>query len=179
MFYDIFLELCSEKGVTPAQVRKDLSISQSTMASWKSRGLNPNASTMIQLSDYFDTTPAYLLGNRMAKKPMKKEITFNTIPDFPDLEQKFREGILTPEELQQYKKLVAAATANTHKAVSIAKERLRSYADTLNAAGQVKVYTHAADYAKELAEIPKYQREKLKDTPDTPSDEPQEDTKDK
>lgn len=69
MFYDIFESLCTESGVTPAEVRKDLGISQSTMASWKSRGLTPNANTLVQLAEYFHTTPAYLMGNKMAKTP--------------------------------------------------------------------------------------------------------------
>lgn len=42
-FYSIFERLCHEKNITPARVRKDLQISQSTMASWKSRGLTPKA----------------------------------------------------------------------------------------------------------------------------------------
>ena len=69
MFYDIFEKLCVENGVTPVQVRRDLGISQSTMASWKSRGLTPNAVTLVQLAEYFHTTPAYLAGNPMAKHP--------------------------------------------------------------------------------------------------------------
>ena len=38
MFYDCFEKLCKERDKTPAQVRKELGISQSTMGSWKSRG---------------------------------------------------------------------------------------------------------------------------------------------
>lgn len=52
-FYDIFERLCSEKGVTPAKVRADLEISQSTMASWKSRGLTPRYDTSKRIAAYF------------------------------------------------------------------------------------------------------------------------------
>lgn len=52
-FYAMFERLCSEKGVSPAQVRADLGISQSTMASWKSRGLTPRYDTLRKLADYF------------------------------------------------------------------------------------------------------------------------------
>lgn len=62
MFFDIFVSLCQKKGVTPVQVRKVLGISQSTMASWKSRGLTPNSITLAKLADYFDVPMAYLLG---------------------------------------------------------------------------------------------------------------------
>ena len=62
MFYDCFEKLCKERDKTPAQVRKELGISQSTMGSWKSRGLTPNAATLMQLADYFETTVDVLLG---------------------------------------------------------------------------------------------------------------------
>lgn len=62
MFYDCFEKLCKERDKTPAQVRKELGISQSTMGSWKSRGLTPNAGTLMQLAEYFETTVDVLLG---------------------------------------------------------------------------------------------------------------------
>lgn len=52
-FYSMFERLCNEKGVSPAQVRADLGISQSTMASWKSRGLTPKYDTAKKLAQYF------------------------------------------------------------------------------------------------------------------------------
>ena len=52
-FYTMFEHLCREKGVSPAQVRADLGISQSTMASWKSRGLTPKYDTARKLAQYF------------------------------------------------------------------------------------------------------------------------------
>lgn len=61
MFYDRFISLCDKRGVTPVQVRKELGISQSTMASWKSRSLTPNAATLAKLADYFNVTIDYLL----------------------------------------------------------------------------------------------------------------------
>lgn len=67
MFYDRFTNLCDKKGVTPVQVRKDLGISQSTMASWKSRGLTPNATTLAKLADYFGVIMADLLDGNEAK----------------------------------------------------------------------------------------------------------------
>lgn len=53
-FYSMFEWLCREKGVSPAQVRAELGISQSTMASWKSRGLTPKYDTAKKLAQYFD-----------------------------------------------------------------------------------------------------------------------------
>jgi len=62
VFYDIFERLCQENGITPSQVRNDLNISQSTMASWKSRGLTPSAKTLNEMAGYFDVSIGDLLG---------------------------------------------------------------------------------------------------------------------
>ncbi len=61
-FYTIFEQLCNEENISPAQVRTDLGISQSTMASWKSRNLTPKAETIQKLADYFGVPVDYLLG---------------------------------------------------------------------------------------------------------------------
>lgn len=62
VFYDVFSELCEKRGTSPIEVRKELGISQSTMASWKSRGLTPNATTIARLAEYFNVSVDYLLG---------------------------------------------------------------------------------------------------------------------
>lgn len=63
MFYDIFEKLCAEMEVSPADVRRAVGVSQSTMASWKSRGLTPKYDTLKKLSDYFGVSVDYLQGN--------------------------------------------------------------------------------------------------------------------
>ena len=71
VFYDYFEKLCRERDVTPAQVRKELGISQSTMASWKSRGLTPNTATLARLADYFDTTVDAMLSKALGSDSIK------------------------------------------------------------------------------------------------------------
>lgn len=60
-FYTIFEQLCREKNISLTQVRTDLGISQSTMASWKSRNLTPKAETVQKLAHYFGVSTDYLL----------------------------------------------------------------------------------------------------------------------
>ena len=159
MFYDIFTELCDEKGVTPTTVRKELGISQSTMASWKSRGLNPSASLLVQLAEYFGTTPAYLLGNRYARYPspillardlpkidtiaidldkihaeIDKKSVSETGKTLDELEREYWEDQLLPGGLFVIKQAF----------------------DSLNREGQKK----AIERVQELTEIPKYQAKK-------------------
>ena len=61
MFYDTLKKLCDENETTPCQVRKDLDISSSTMATWKSRGLTPAPATLARLANYFGVTVERLL----------------------------------------------------------------------------------------------------------------------
>jgi transcriptional regulator with XRE-family HTH domain len=161
VFYDIFAELCEEMNVTPAMVRKDLGISQSTMASWKSRGLSPSAGTLIQISEYFGTTPAYLLGNRLARYPdcapsKHKSITVNVTPDaeFAELQKKLDNDTITQEELRRYKDILIQGIDNAHKYISGYKKQLGSLMDMLTEEGQEK----AVERVQELTEIPRYQR---------------------
>ncbi len=79
MFYDVFLSLCDVYETSPAEVRKALGISQSTMASWKSRGLTPNSGMLVRLSDYFGVSVEYLLGlEDMDKEPYDTYDSYNT-----------------------------------------------------------------------------------------------------
>ena len=112
------------------------------------------------------------LRSQVDEEKRRKELNFNVTPDpeYINLEKKLKGGSITVEEFQQYKSLLIEATDNAHKAVSAAMERLQRYMDLLNAAGQVKVFDHASDYAKELTEIPKYQRQTPQGTPTTPSE---------
>ena len=74
VFYDNFLSLCKSQNIFPIEVRRALGISQSTMASWKSRGLTPKYETLSKIADYFGVSIDYLLGNTEQKeKPLVNE----------------------------------------------------------------------------------------------------------
>lgn len=133
MFYDVFLSLCDVHGTTPIEVRKRLGISQSTMASWKSRGLTPSAGMAVRIANYFGVSVDYLLGYEdMIEKPYdtydaykkKKPITFNS--------------------------------SKLENAISIGmdRERIDEAFNKLNRAGQQE----AVKRIEELTEIPRYRR---------------------
>ena len=82
MFYDRFLKLCELKGVTPVQVRNDLNISQSTMASWKSRGLTPNAKKLHVLAEYFGVSVSNLLSD---SEKISEALDIAAHATYPDL----------------------------------------------------------------------------------------------
>lgn len=62
MFYDIFLQLCDEKGVKPTRVALDLGYSKNAATKWKT-GSIPSGAALQKLADYFGVSVDYLLGN--------------------------------------------------------------------------------------------------------------------
>lgn len=60
--YDIFVQLCKKKGVTPYKVCKDLGIWQTTISAWKNRGDGLNAKYLVMIANYFGVSVEYLLG---------------------------------------------------------------------------------------------------------------------
>ena len=61
MFYAIFSNLCSKKGVKPANVAESIGISKSAITKWKNGSL-PNSDTLKKLSDYFEVSIDFLTG---------------------------------------------------------------------------------------------------------------------
>ncbi len=62
MFYDVFIKLCENKGVTPAKVAKETGINPQTISMWKTQGSTPNSKTMAKIAEYFDVSVRFLLG---------------------------------------------------------------------------------------------------------------------
>lgn len=60
MFYDIFTNLCNEKGLSPTATLQKLGVSTSKSTAWKNGSL-PSASMLILLSEFFGVSIDYLL----------------------------------------------------------------------------------------------------------------------
>ena len=52
MFWDHYVRLCAEKGVSPSFVCKELSLSNATATHWK-KGATPSSVTLQKIADYF------------------------------------------------------------------------------------------------------------------------------
>ena len=144
MFYDIFEDLCQKAGTTPARVRKDLGISQSTMASWKSRGLTPKFETIQRIAKVLRVSPAYLMGWE---------------DDFGELDLGLmaidtgKQQNVPPESASE---IIDAAIASVLWQDSSNPEIFSKVSNSLyklNPVGQKKV----SDYAEDLTKIPEYQ----------------------
>lgn len=73
MFYDLYLELCLKKNVSPTRAALEIGVSKSTPTTWKKRGLTPQGETLSKIANYFDVTTDYLLtGEDTENAPTRK-----------------------------------------------------------------------------------------------------------
>ena len=80
MFYDRFLELCSEKGVKPTNACVEAGLSRGLAAKWKStKTEKPSADALEKMSAYFGKTIEEILGKE--KSPSKIGEGKHHIPD--------------------------------------------------------------------------------------------------
>lgn len=63
MFYDTFVFLCKQKGLSPSRAAIEARISKSLVTKWKANGTEvPSPDVLKKLSNFFGVTPDYLLG---------------------------------------------------------------------------------------------------------------------
>ena len=67
MFWNIFTQLCIERGTTPTAVVNQLNISRGSVTHWKN-GMVPHHETLSKISDYFSVSVDYLLGKADKKE---------------------------------------------------------------------------------------------------------------
>lgn len=53
MGYEIFEELCKQKGVTPYRVAKETGVTTATLSSWKNGKYTPKTDKLQKIADYF------------------------------------------------------------------------------------------------------------------------------
>ena len=61
MFWENFVKLCNNKGVSPNGACADLGFSTAIATKWKN-GATPRSTTLQLIADYFDVSVDYLLG---------------------------------------------------------------------------------------------------------------------
>lgn len=70
MFYDVYANLCIEKGVSESKAAESIGLNRSAVIKWK-KGTLPSGQTVQKLADYFGVTTDYLLGN----EPKENSVT--------------------------------------------------------------------------------------------------------
>lgn len=78
MFYDKYVALCAQKGITPSAAAKAIGINKAAVSNWKYRKNGPSDVTMQKIADYFGV-PVSELTEETKKAPTdgEREITFD------------------------------------------------------------------------------------------------------
>lgn len=74
MFYDKYIALCAQKGVTPSAAAKEIGINKAAVSNWKYRKNGPSDVTMQKIADYFGV-PVSELTEEKEKAPTDGERT--------------------------------------------------------------------------------------------------------
>lgn len=62
MFFDIFTDLCKEKGVSRTKAAEEIGLSNSITTKWKKTGATPGGDTLDRVAAYFGVSIDRLLG---------------------------------------------------------------------------------------------------------------------
>ena len=70
MFYDRFVYLCSQKGISPSRAAIDAGISKSLVTKWKTNNVkDPSPDVLRKLAAYFCMSVSELMGEETEKAP--------------------------------------------------------------------------------------------------------------
>lgn len=76
MFFDIFTDLCKEKGVSRTKAAEEIGLSNSITTKWKKTGATPGGDTLEKVAAYFGVTIDRLLGKEEKENsPSELELT--------------------------------------------------------------------------------------------------------
>lgn len=92
MFYDQFVKLCKERGLSPAAAARNIGLSNSSTTTWK-RGAMPKGETLQKLADYFAVPVDYLLGNNFLSSLSDAELDELAEKEAPTPEEIKRSGL--------------------------------------------------------------------------------------
>ena len=70
VFYDRFVYLCEQKGISPSRAAIEAGISKSLVTKWKVNEVEiPSADVIKKLTTYFNVSTSYLLGEEIKNAP--------------------------------------------------------------------------------------------------------------
>lgn len=99
MFKQNFINICTERGIAPTAVLRQIGLSNATFSCWTEDSV-PRQTTLKKIADYFDITVEDLL-----RDPAEKPEPAPTAPDDSLLDARFYELLdkLTLKELRKLK----------------------------------------------------------------------------
>lgn len=119
MFYENFLKLCQDNGISVYKATKDMGIGQSTATRWKQGTASPNAATLQKIADYFGVTTDYLLtGEKKSPDTMSEDEEMmeylNELKNNPGMRILFSKAKgATKEDLEKVVKMIEIMRGDT------------------------------------------------------------------
>lgn len=100
MFYDKYIRLCAEKGISPSAAAVEIGLRKSNVTYWKNGRNNPTDATLLKIADYFGVTVEYLkTGEEKAPTQTGErsddELTMQILEALKNAGREQREAILT------------------------------------------------------------------------------------
>ena len=103
---DKIRELCAKKGISLAQLEKDLGFSNKSIFAWKDS--NPSVNKVKAVADYFGVTVDYLVSDE-TNYEAKEELLERAFADNPEMRMLFKvTEKCSPAELQTAIRLIQA-----------------------------------------------------------------------
>ena len=98
-------EVRKRKGLTQEQLARNLNVSKSTIAMWETGKRDPDSKMITFISDYFNVSADYLLGNTDDPNPPRKKTAPEKLdPDIVSI-QRLHEN-LTPKDREKFMKII-------------------------------------------------------------------------
>lgn len=72
VFYDVYTELCRQKGISRSRAAAEMGLSNSTVTKWKKTGATPSGETMTKIAAYFGVSVDDLLKQEKDLAPKSK-----------------------------------------------------------------------------------------------------------
>jgi len=72
VFYDVYTELCMQKGISRSKAAAEMGLSNSTVTKWKKTGATPSGETMTKIAAYFGVSVDDLLKQEKDLAPKSK-----------------------------------------------------------------------------------------------------------
>lgn len=116
MFYDRFIELCKQKGVSPTRAALEAGISKSLVSKWKSNAAKePSPEVLRKIADYFGISPYEVLEAKEEKSLDSEDQELN----------EYLEMLRTRPEMKMMFRLAKGATKeDVEKAVRVIEAML-------------------------------------------------------
>lgn len=113
MFYDLYSDLCQQKGVSRSRAAKEIGLSNSTVTKWKNTGAVPASDTLAKVAAYFGVSINDLLGEQknptvQSSRISEDDIKFALFEGGPVTDAQY-------EEVKQFVRFIKERDANGNK----------------------------------------------------------------